>query len=46
VVVDSLGARVAGATVTLNGDGDKASETKSNAEGVFTFRNLDRADIK
>ena len=40
VVVDSLGGRVAGATVTLNGDGDKASETKSDAEGAFTFRNL------
>jgi vitamin B12 transporter len=40
VVVDSLGARVAGAAVTLNGDGVKAAETTSDAEGAFTFRNL------
>jgi iron complex outermembrane receptor protein/vitamin B12 transporter len=40
VVVDSLGARVAGAAVTLNGDGAEAAETTSDAEGAFTFRNL------
>ena len=40
VVMDSLGARVPGAAVTLNGDGAKAADTKSDAEGAFTFRNL------
>ena len=40
VVMDSLGARVAGAAVTLSRDGAKAAETKSDAEGAFTFRNL------
>jgi iron complex outermembrane receptor protein/vitamin B12 transporter len=39
-VVDALGARVAGATVTLTRDGSQAGETKTDAEGTFTFRNL------
>jgi iron complex outermembrane receptor protein/vitamin B12 transporter len=39
-VVDALGARVAGASVTLTRDGSQAGETKSDNEGVFTFRNL------
>src|SRR5687768_15860061 len=39
-VVDSLGGRVAGAAVTLIGEQPKAGETRSNAEGVFTFQNL------
>ena len=40
VVMDSLGARVPGAAVTLNGDGAKTADTKSDAEGAFSFRNL------
>ena len=40
VVLDSLGARVAGAAVTLNGEGAETADTKSDAEGAFTFRNL------
>jgi iron complex outermembrane receptor protein/vitamin B12 transporter len=39
-VVDALGARVAGATVTLMRDGSQVAETRSNAEGAFTFSNL------
>ena len=39
-VVDTLGARVAGASVTLTRDGAQAGESKSNAEGVFAFPNL------
>ncbi len=39
-VVDTLGARVAGASVTLTRDGAQAGESKSSAEGVFTFPNL------
>jgi vitamin B12 transporter len=39
-VVDALGARVAGAAVTLSRDGSQAGETKSDAEGAFAFRNL------
>lgn len=39
-VVDTLGARVAGASVTLTRDGAQAGESKSNAEGVFTFPSL------
>lgn len=39
-VVDSLGARVAGASVTLSRDGSQVAESKSNAEGTFTFSNL------
>jgi iron complex outermembrane receptor protein/vitamin B12 transporter len=39
-VVDALGARVAGASVTLTRDGSPAGETKSDNEGSFTFRNL------
>ena len=47
VVMDSLGARVAGAAVTLSRDGAKAAETKSDAEGAFTFReSRRRADIR
>ena len=40
VVVDSLGARVAGAAVTLSREGAKAADAKSDADGVFTFPNL------
>jgi hypothetical protein len=39
-VVDSLGARVAGASVTLTRDGSQVAESKSSAEGTFTFSNL------
>jgi vitamin B12 transporter len=39
-VVDSLGARVAGASVTLTRDGSQVTESKSNAEGTFTFSGL------
>jgi len=39
-VVDSLGGRVAGAAVTLIGEQPKAGETRTNAEGVYTFQNL------
>jgi vitamin B12 transporter len=39
-VVDTLGARVAGASVTLTRDGSQVTESKSNAEGTFTFANL------
>lgn len=39
-IVDPLGGRVAGATVTLVGEQPKAGETRSNQEGVFTFQNL------
>jgi vitamin B12 transporter len=39
-VVDTLGARVAGASVTLTRDGSQVAESKSNAEGTFTFSNL------
>jgi vitamin B12 transporter len=39
-VVDTLGGRVAGASVTLTRDGSQVAESKSSAEGVFTFPNL------
>src|SRR5687767_15218023 len=39
-VVDTLGARVAGASVTLTRDGSQVAESKSNAEGTFTFSSL------
>ncbi len=39
-VVDALGARVAGASVTVTRDGSQISETKSDAEGTFAFPNL------
>jgi iron complex outermembrane receptor protein/vitamin B12 transporter len=39
-IVDTLGARVAGASVTLARDGSQVAESKSNAEGTFTFANL------
>ncbi len=39
-VVDTLGARVAGASVSLTRDGSRVAESKSNAEGTFTFSNL------
>ena len=39
-VVDVLGARVAGASVTLTRDGSQVAESKSNADGIFTFANL------
>src|SRR5262245_21885524 len=39
-VVDALGARIAGAAVTLTRDGSQVSESKSNGEGTFTFSNL------
>jgi len=42
-VVDTLGARVAGASVTLTRDGSQITESKSNAEGTFTFANLPAA---
>lgn len=40
MVVDPLGGRVAGATVSLVGEQPKAAETRSNAEGVYAFQNL------
>ncbi len=39
-VVDTLGARVAGASVTLSRDGSQVTESKSGGEGTFTFSNL------
>jgi iron complex outermembrane receptor protein/vitamin B12 transporter len=39
-VVDALGARVAGASVTLSRDSSQAGETTSDAEGAFAFRGL------
>ena len=39
-VVDALGGRIAGASVTLVGEQPKAGETRSNADGVYTFQNL------
>jgi vitamin B12 transporter len=39
-IVDTLGARVAGASVSLTRDGSRVAESKSNAEGTFTFSNL------
>ena len=39
-IVDPLGGRVAGATVTLVGEQPIAGETRSNQDGVFTFQNL------
>jgi iron complex outermembrane receptor protein/vitamin B12 transporter len=39
-VVDTLGARIAGASVTLTRGGVQAGESTSNGEGVFTFSNL------
>ncbi len=39
-VVDTLGARVAGASVTLTRDGAQVDESKSAADGSFTFSNL------
>lgn len=39
-VLDPLGERVAGATVTLVGGQPKSPETRTNAEGVYTFQNL------
>ena len=39
-VVDALGARVAGASLTLTRDGSQVAESKSNAEGAFSFANL------
>src|SRR5262245_10335689 len=39
-VVDSLGARVAGASVTLLRDGARASDTKSGSDGSFSFASL------
>jgi iron complex outermembrane receptor protein/vitamin B12 transporter len=39
-VVDVLGARIAGASVTLTRDGSPVSESKSGADGSFTFSNL------
>lgn len=37
VVVDSLGGRIAGATVTLIGERQQAGETTSSAEGTYAF---------
>jgi iron complex outermembrane receptor protein/vitamin B12 transporter len=39
-VVDALGARVAGASLTLTRDGSQVAESTSNAEGAFVFANL------
>jgi iron complex outermembrane receptor protein/vitamin B12 transporter len=39
-VVDALGARVSGASVTLTRDGSQVGESTSDAEGVFAFSNL------
>ena len=39
-VTDALGARVAGASVTVTRDGSQVAESKSNGEGVSTFPNL------
>jgi vitamin B12 transporter len=39
-VLDVLGARVAGASVTLTRDGSQVAASKTNADGVFTFANL------
>jgi iron complex outermembrane receptor protein/vitamin B12 transporter len=39
-VVDTLGARVAGASVTLTRDGSQVTESKSSGAGTFTFSNL------
>jgi iron complex outermembrane receptor protein/vitamin B12 transporter len=39
-VVDALGARLAGAEVTLLRDGQKVQETKSDGEGAFAFSGL------
>ena len=39
-VVDTLGARVAGASVTLTRDSSQVTESKSSGEGTFTFSNL------
>jgi iron complex outermembrane receptor protein/vitamin B12 transporter len=39
-VVDTLGARLAGATVTLLRDGQKVGDGKSDSEGAFSFSGL------
>ena len=39
-VTDALGARVAGASMTVTRDGSQVAESKSNGEGVSTFPNL------
>lgn len=39
-VVDALGARVAGASLTLMRDGTQVAESKSGADGTFTFAGL------
>jgi iron complex outermembrane receptor protein/vitamin B12 transporter len=39
-VTDTLGARIAAASVTVTRDGSQVAESKSNAEGVSTFPNL------
>ena len=40
VIQDALGARVPGAMVTLVGESGQAGETKSGAEGVYSFANV------
>ena len=47
-VVDSLGARVAGAAVTLLRDGQRVQEAKSGSDGSFTFSGLmpDRYQVR
>ena len=40
VVLDPLGARVANAEVTLLRDGQQAGQTRSGADGTYTFGNL------
>lgn len=39
-VLDALGGRVSGATVTLIGEQGEAGETKTGGDGVFTFANV------
>jgi vitamin B12 transporter len=39
-VVDALGGRIAGAAVMLTRDGSQVAESKTSAEGTFTFPNL------
>jgi len=39
-IVDALGARVAGASVTLSRDGSQVAESTSASDGTFTFTNL------
>jgi iron complex outermembrane receptor protein/vitamin B12 transporter len=40
IVVDALGGRVAGATVTLLGEQGQAGEAKTNVDGAYAFQNV------